>query len=66
MESMVFNLTSVYPETAYFGPILRFRIFFDPRRKLTALVEDPVIFSGRSKKSCGLALNHNQLFLDGH
>ncbi len=40
--------------------------FFDPRRRYTTPVEDPVIFSGRSKKSCGLVLNQNLLFLEGH
>ncbi len=49
--------TSVHPETASFGPILRSRIFS---------ILDVDALRLRSKKSCGLVLNQNLLFLDGH
>ena len=48
-----------WPNTAFSG-------FSDPRRRRATPVEDPVIFSGRSKKSCGLVFNQNLLFPDGH
>jgi hypothetical protein len=49
-------LDIAHPEAASFGPILRSRIF--PILDVEAL-------RLRSKKSCGLALNQNLLFLDG-
>ena len=50
-------LTSVYPETASFGPGLRFRFF-------AILGIAPLCL--RLQKRSGLALNQNLLFLDGH
>ena len=51
------KLTSVHPETVDFGPILRSRIF--SILDVGALRLWPI-------KSCGLVLNQNLLFLDGH
>jgi len=53
----VLLLTIVHPETVSFGPILRSRIFS---------ILDVGALRLRSKKSCGLVLNQNLLFLDGH
>jgi len=53
----VLLLTIVHPETASIGPILRSRIFS---------ILDVGALRLRSKKSCGLVLNQNLLFLDGH